>query len=480
MNTALKRVERKLKQLDELFPTETKIDWKPQPGAQSLAFHSPADELFYGGQPGGGKTDLILGLALTQHDRSLILRRRALDLAAIKVRFTEITGKVPANETRINQLYIQLGGCKDEGSKYKFQGQAHDLKAFDEVNQFLESQYTYIKTWNRTAKPGQRCRTVCSFNPPTSPEQRWIIDYLSPWLNPKHPKPAASGEIRYYIGKDEVSSPEPQQGILPIARCFILSSTADNPLLMATGYDRILANLPPELRALTDFGSSMQDDPYQVIPTKWVEDAQERWKLAAEKGEFHIFGDQVQCSIPQDAIAGDPSRGGGDESAFASRHGSLVFCWSYPGAEIKDGVICAEKLLNHRQGSSSILLDALSVGASPFDILKLWGHEPIGLIFSNTSHLRTRCGKFGFANKRAEMMWKLREALDPAYNPTLALPPDPKVLGDLTAPRWSLTFNGILIESKDSIRHRLGRSTNHGDAIMMVCNLGTLQYSSAF
>jgi hypothetical protein len=51
--------------------------WVPNIGPQHEAYHCQADELFYGGQAGGGKSDLLLGLALTGHDRSLILQRRA-------------------------------------------------------------------------------------------------------------------------------------------------------------------------------------------------------------------------------------------------------------------------------------------------------------------------------------------------------------------------------------------------------------------
>lgn len=469
----LKRIQRKLKEIDQLFPSEVAIAWEPFPGAQSMAFHCAADELYYGGMPAGGKTDLILGLALTQHKRSLILRRRALDLAAIKNRFHEITGKPLGNEVWINGRVIQSGGCKDESSKYKFQGQAHDLKAYDEITQFTQTQYQYIKTWNRTADPNQRCRTVCTFNPPTSPEQRWVLSYLAPWLDPRHAKPAHSGETRYYVLGEEVDGPEPIEVkgklIKPVSRCFILSATSDNPLLMATGYDRILDNLPPELQGLTDFSAGIQDNPYQVIPTKWVELAQARWRLRS-------LGDV----IPQDAIACDPSRGGADETAIAVRHGDWINCWSYPGKETPDGITGAGKLLMHRRGNSKILLDVIGIGSAVQDTLKLQGHEAIAVIASAGSHARTRSGQFGFANKRAEMWWKLREALDPAYEPTLALPPHPQLLGDLTAPCWNLTLKGILINSKDEIRATLGRSTNVGDAVVMVCDISTNVYSSAF
>jgi hypothetical protein len=78
------------------------------------------------------------------------------------------------------------------------------------------------------------------------------------------------------------------------------------------------------------------------------------------------------------------------------------------------------------------------------------------------------------------MWWKLREALDPDHNPTLALPPHPQLLGDLTAPKWFLALRGIQVESKDEIRKRLGRSTNVGDAVLMACDLNSMAYESAF
>ena len=49
--------------------------WVPNVGPQTEAYYSEADEIFYGGEAGGGKTDLGIGLALTEHKRSLILRR---------------------------------------------------------------------------------------------------------------------------------------------------------------------------------------------------------------------------------------------------------------------------------------------------------------------------------------------------------------------------------------------------------------------
>src|SRR5436190_14574460 len=68
--------------------------WVPFDGPQSVALDCAADELFYGGAAGGGKTDLVLGAALTRHWRSIIFRREYAELKGIRERaeelFTEI------------------------------------------------------------------------------------------------------------------------------------------------------------------------------------------------------------------------------------------------------------------------------------------------------------------------------------------------------------------------------------------------------
>ena len=46
--------------------------WIPNPGPQTDALNSLAGEIFFGGVLGGGKTALIVGAALTQHERSII------------------------------------------------------------------------------------------------------------------------------------------------------------------------------------------------------------------------------------------------------------------------------------------------------------------------------------------------------------------------------------------------------------------------
>jgi hypothetical protein len=79
----------------------------------------------------------------------------------------------------------------------------------------------------------------------------------------------------------------------------------------------------------------------------------------------------------------------------------------------------------------------------------------------------------GFANRRAEAWWGLREALDPEYNDDVCLPDDPDLIEELTTPTYRVLTGGkYLIESKDDIRSRLGgRSTDSADAVIMALSV---------
>jgi hypothetical protein len=71
-----------------------------------------------------------------------------------------------------------------------------------------------------------------------------------------------------------------------------------------------------------------------------------------------------------------------------------------------------------------------------------------------------------FANMRAYLYWAIRDALDPALGGELALPPADELTQDLTEVHWSTRSNGdIIIEEKEKIKKRLGRSPDYGDAV---------------
>ena len=101
--------------------------------------------------------------------------------------------------------------------------------------------------------------------------------------------------------------------------------------------------------------------------------------------------------------------------------------------------------------------------------LKDNGVAHIGFNGANSSTHKTIDGQLGFSNKRAEAWWRFREALDPDQQggSAMALPADPELRADLAAPTYSVGPRGIVIESKDELRRRLGRSPGKGDAVVM-------------
>jgi len=75
---------------------------------------------------------------------------------------------------------------------------------------------------------------------------------------------------------------------------------------------------------------------------------------------------------------------------------------------------------------------------------------------SEASTGRTKDKQLKFYNKRSEVIWRFREALDPDQpgGSTIALPDDPQLMADLTAPTLDMAFNGIKVESKEKIIER--------------------------
>lgn len=110
-------------------------------------------------------------------------------------------------------------------------------------------------------------------------------------------------------------------------------------------------------------------------------------------------------------------------------------------------------------------------GGSARDHLVKLGIRVEAVVVSAGSGQRTKDGTLGFANTRAQMLWQLREALDPQSGENVALPPDRRLAAELTAATWTLRGEQILVESNDQIRKRLGVSPDRADALTLAwCN----------
>lgn len=459
--------------------------WSPYPdGPQERAYLSDADITGYGGQAGGGKTDLALGLALTAHRRSIIFRREYPQSKGMIDRSREIIddkGRYNGQDKvwRLDDgRMVEFGACQYPEDVRKYRGRPHDLLVIDEATEFLELQVHFLFGWLRSTVPGQRCRALLTFNPPTDSDGEWVVRFFAPWLDETHPNPALPGELRWYATVDgkEIERPDgspfdhknqetgEDEVIQPMSRTFFPAALKDNPVLARTNYKATLQSLPEPLRSQLlngDFKAGREEDAWQCIPTRWVKAAIERWKTrTAPPG-------------PMTCMGMDVAHGGKDQTVFAPRHGDWYApLTALPGKETPDGRTAASHAIKAHKDHAIINVDAIGYGASAAERLadrppEGHGVRAIAINVGAGSEFRDKSGKYKMTNIRAEGYWRLREALDPDNDPTLCLPDDPELLSDLTAPKYEITPSGIKIEAKDRIKERIGRSPDRGDAVSL-------------
>lgn len=212
-------------------------------------------------------------------------------------------------------------------------------------------------------------------------------------------------------------------------------------------------------------GEFHADDEAGVIPLSWLEAANERWRAWKEAGEPEQGGRRL--------LGVDVADDGADRSALATRQGMVVMSvergdWDTMGTA---GLVIARL---SGQPHSVAIIDNVGVGSGTYKRVREQGVAASTFTAGARSDRRDITGDFGFADLRSAAWWNLREMLDPALHPTLAIPPDDMLTGDLTTPKWEIRSNAkIKVEAKAEIRKRLGRSTDVGDAVVQVCWLGS-------
>lgn len=420
-------------------------------------------------------SDLILGLARVAHTRSLLLRRIFPDLERSLIsRSLEFYGPAAKynggrHVWHIDGRRIEFGHMSRIGTALQPKDEAgyasapYDLIAFDQLEQFTQYGYEFMTSRLRSTKPGQRVRIVSTANP-VGEGIEWIIQKWAAWLDETHPNPAKSGELRWYKRVDgggreiETTSDDPDG----LSRTFIAAGLKDNPYL-GDDYRKTLNLLPEPLRSALlngDWKASITDDAYQVVPRSWVKAAQARWQPRVNKGELR-------------AIGADIAHGGADKTVFADLYDNWIDeLRKHPGYTTPDGQAVVTLIVNMLNGRDvPVNMDVIGVGASAYDIGKD-KFNAISVNFSERSDATDKSGTLRFTGIKAELYWRLREALDPNTGTGLALPPDPELLGDIVAHRWSMQTNGIRIEGKEDIKERIGRSPDCSDAVVLALYAG--------
>jgi hypothetical protein len=480
-----------LDQLLQEWDTLTRdLVWQPHPAnrPQVQAYLSDAFETLYGGAAGGGKSDLLLGLARTMHRRSLLLRRTFPDLERSLIsRSLEFYGDTKAYNAskhiwniegrRIEFGHMErIGTPQVPGDEAQYASAPYDLIAWDQLEQFMEYAYVFMLSRARSAD-GRRVRVIASANP-VGEGVEWIMRRWRAWLVDKIAKP---GEILWYRTDEEGNDVQTTKDHPDaVSRTFIPAGLADNPYL-TDDYRRSLMLLTEPLRSALlsgNWAAMLTDDAYQVIPRAWVQAAMKRW---------------TDRNLPPSIIGADIARGGEDKMVLAPRNDYWFDeLQKYPGRDITSGAKGTkpiiefleikglakrtDKEIEYRddgfslpivESKTPVNVDVIGIGSSVYDTCRTQGVDAVGVNFSEKSIARDKSETLRFVNKRAEFYWAFREALDPDDNSTVELPPDTELEADLCAPRWQSMSNGIKIESKEDIKKRIGRSPDCADAVVL-------------
>lgn len=207
-------------------------------------------------------------------------------------------------------------------------------------------------------------------------------------------------------------------------------------------------------------GEFASEDENSVIPLSWVETANLRWERWREQTP-------VGEEAPIDQIGLDVARQGPDQTVFAFRSGHIITeLHKYSKADTMETAGRAISALTQHP-HAQLIVDIIGIGAGVYD--RTYEQYPYRVSAFNAGEASAALDKanvWGFVDQRTAAWWTLRELLDPANGLEVCLPPDDELTGDLCAPRWRVVSNGkIRVESKDSIKERLRRSTDAADAV---------------
>ena len=214
---------------------------------------------------------------------------------------------------------------------------------------------------------------------------------------------------------------------------------------------------PNDLFRVKVLGEFPREAEGQLVPLAWVKAARERWSNLSDQertaGYLHLGVD----------VAGM----GRDATCFARRYGDVVANISLYSK--LDTMAVAGRVMNElRVTEDTAFIDTIGEGAGVYARLKELGANAVSVKGSESAAgLSDATGERQFGNLRAWLHWALRDALDPTGPVRLALPPDDELVQEITAPQYEIRSDGkIMIEPKERIIARLGRSPDRLDAVL--------------
>lgn len=199
-----------------------------------------------------------------------------------------------------------------------------------------------------------------------------------------------------------------------------------------------------------------------LIPYEWIEIANERWKQLKEEG----FETKKSCRLGVD-VAGM----GRDSSVLVPRYGNYVDKFeAHNSAGVADHMHVVGMIVPYlKKKGAKAFVDTIGEGAGVYSRLAELGYtSAYSCKFSEgTKGLSDLTEVRTFANMRAYLYWSLRDWLDPKNGYGPAIPPNDLFMQECTEIHWKFLSSGdIIIEPKEDIKKRLGRSPDYIDALV--------------
>lgn len=238
---------------------------------------------------------------------------------------------------------------------------------------------------------------------------------------------------------------------------FLPTTIQDNPYAPES-YKASLKNLPPQEYKRFVLGDwESLDDPDQLIKVEWVYHAQ------------NIEPDPLQLGHRRLGV--DVARFGDDQTVFCMVNGnSMEFAKAFKDIPIDRIARMVTTYIGEPEvpvTPEDVHIDSVGVGGGVVDILRGPAHHMrVSEVVSGAKPVPRPGSFFKFANLRSQMWWEFREKLRCGL---FSLPSeiDPKLLGDLTTPRYEIKSDKVIfVETKEDIKERIGRSTDFGDALV--------------
>jgi predicted phage terminase large subunit-like protein len=231
------------------------VEIRPQAGSQEAFLASTADVVFYGGEAGSGKTGGLVLEGLRNHDVArfggIIFRRTSPQLDGAGSLWELMSEWYPLLGARLTQspfkavfprgATMQLDHLQYDSDKLKHQGKGYALIGFDELPHFLESQFWYLFSRNRSLS-GVKAYVRATMNPDAD---SWVKDMIGWYLDARgqYIRPERSGVIRWFYriedtlqwgdSEEELRARFPQMTDPPTSFTFILGKLEDNQILLA-------------------------------------------------------------------------------------------------------------------------------------------------------------------------------------------------------------------------------------------------------